>query len=109
LLIFHEGIHFPSQNFFLKKDLGEPTQFKIRLQFGRARQPVRINPSLSFKHNELGVMGKLARIATGVFEARHSHVWERWCYGSKINKDKLIKLTVGLAEPMREGDMTRAF
>jgi hypothetical protein len=54
-------------------------------------------------------MGKLARIATGVFEAQHSHVWERRCYGSKINKDKLIKLTIGLVEPMREGDMTRAF
>jgi hypothetical protein len=29
-----------------------------------------------------------------------SNVWAKRCYGSKINKDKLIKVTIGLAEPM---------
>jgi hypothetical protein len=45
----------------------------------------------------------LLSIAAGVFQARHSHVWARRCYGSKINKDKFIKVTIGLAEPMRKG------
>jgi hypothetical protein len=41
-------------------------------------------------------------------QARHSHVWVGRCYRSKkINKDKLIKVTIGLAGPMREGDMIR--
>jgi hypothetical protein len=26
------------------------------------------------------------------------------CYGSRISKDELIEVTIGLAEPMREGD-----
>jgi hypothetical protein len=30
-------------------------------------------------------------------------IFRQKCYGSKINKDKLIKVTVGLAEPMGEG------
>jgi hypothetical protein len=45
---FDEEMHFLSCNFYLKKRLGEPAQFKTRLQFGRAQQPVRINPWLSF-------------------------------------------------------------
>jgi hypothetical protein len=52
-------------------------------------------------------MGKLARIATGVFEARHSHVLAKKCYRSKISKGELIKVTVDLAEPMREDGMIR--
>jgi hypothetical protein len=52
-------------------------------------------------------MGKLSRIATGVFEAQHSHVWAKRCHRSRISKGELIKVTIGLAEPMREGDMTR--
>jgi hypothetical protein len=39
-----EEMHFPSCNFCLKKFLDEPAQFKIKLQFGRAHQPVRTNP-----------------------------------------------------------------
>jgi hypothetical protein len=31
----------------------------------------------------------------------------RECYGSKISRGKLIKVTIGLAEPMRESDMIR--
>jgi hypothetical protein len=27
------------------------------------------------------------------------------CYGSRINKDELIGVTIGLAKPMREGDL----
>jgi hypothetical protein len=50
-------------------------------------------------------MGKLVRIATGVFEARHSHVLVKRCYESKISKGQLIKVTIDLAEPMREDDM----
>jgi hypothetical protein len=30
-------------------------------------------------------------------------IFRQKCYGSKINKDKLIKVTIGLAEPMGEG------
>jgi hypothetical protein len=52
-------------------------------------------------------MGKLASIAVGVFYARHSHVEAKECYGSRISRGKLIKVTIGLAEPMREGDMIR--
>jgi hypothetical protein len=52
-------------------------------------------------------MRKLARIATGVFEARHSHVGVRRCYGSKISKCGFINVTIGLTEPMRKGDMVR--
>jgi hypothetical protein len=49
----------------------------------------------------------LLSITAGVFQARHSHVWARRCYGSKINKDKLIKVPIVLAGPMRQGDMIR--
>jgi hypothetical protein len=55
-------MHFSSHNFYLKKHLGEPAQFKTRFQFERAHQPVRTNPRLSFKHKKLWVMGKIARI-----------------------------------------------
>jgi hypothetical protein len=30
-------MHFPSFNFYLKKRLDEPAQFKTKLQFGRAQ------------------------------------------------------------------------
>jgi hypothetical protein len=43
----------------------------------------------------------------GVFEARHSHVGAKRCYGSKISKGGFIKVTIGLMEPMRKGDMVR--
>jgi hypothetical protein len=46
-------MRFPSYNFRLKKRLSEPAQFKTRLQFGRAYQPVKINPWLSFTHKDL--------------------------------------------------------
>jgi hypothetical protein len=49
-------------------------------------------------------MGRLARIATGVFEARHSHVSAKRCYGSTIRKGGFIKVMIGLTEPMRKGD-----
>jgi hypothetical protein len=52
-------------------------------------------------------MRKLVRIVTGVFEARHSHVGAKRCYGSKISKGGFIKVTIGLTEPMRKGDMVR--
>jgi hypothetical protein len=52
-------------------------------------------------------MVKLARIATSVFEARHSHVRAKRCYGSKMSKDGFIKVIVGLTEPMRMGDTLR--
>jgi hypothetical protein len=56
---------------------------------------------------ETGVMRKLAGITTGVFEARHSHVGAKSCYGSKIRKGGFIEVTIGLTEPMRKGDMVR--
>jgi hypothetical protein len=43
-------------------------------------------------------MGKLARITTGVFEARHSHIQARKGYGSKIRKNELIKVKIGIME-----------
>jgi hypothetical protein len=46
-------------------------------------------------------------IAEGVFQTRHSHVWAKRCYESKINKDKIIKVTIGPAGPMREDDTIR--
>jgi hypothetical protein len=52
-------------------------------------------------------MGKLARIATVVFGAWHSHVWARRCYWSRINKDRLIEVTIGLTESMGEGNTTQ--
>jgi hypothetical protein len=60
--------------FSLIKRVDGNAQFKIKLKFGRAHQPIRTNPWLSFKHNELGVMGKLASIATGVSQGWNSHV-----------------------------------
>jgi hypothetical protein len=45
----------------------------------------------------------------GVFKVRHSHVGVRRCYGSKISKSGFIKITIGLTEPMRMGDMLRCF
>jgi hypothetical protein len=45
-------------------------------------------------------MGKLARIVKGVFGAWHSHVSIRRCYRSRINKDTLIEVTIGLVEPI---------
>jgi hypothetical protein len=56
---------------------------------------------------EQGVMGKFARIVTGVFEAWHNHVGAKRCYGSKISKGGFIKVTIGLMEPMRKGDTIR--
>jgi hypothetical protein len=47
-------MHFPSCNFCLKKRLDNPAQFKTSLLFGRAHQPIRTNPRLSFTHKELG-------------------------------------------------------
>jgi hypothetical protein len=52
-------------------------------------------------------MRKLARIAMGVFEARHSHVGAKRFYGSKISKGGFIKVMIGLTEPMRKGDTVR--
>jgi hypothetical protein len=43
-------------------------------------------------------MRKLVRIVTGVFEARHSHVRAKRCYGSKKSKGGFIKVTIGIAE-----------
>jgi hypothetical protein len=97
--------HFPSCNFCLKRRLGEPAQFKIRLQFRRAYQPVRTNLRLSFTHKEQDIMGKFARIVTGVFEAWPSHVRAKRCYGFKISNGGFIKVTSDLIEPMRKGDM----
>jgi hypothetical protein len=45
---------------------------------------------------EQGIMGKLARIATGVFGAQHSHVGAKRGYGSKISKGGFIKVTIGI-------------
>jgi hypothetical protein len=56
---FKKEMRFPSCNFCLKRRLGEPTPFKTMLQFGRAQQPVRINPWLSFTPKEQGVMRNL--------------------------------------------------
>jgi hypothetical protein len=43
-------------------------------------------------------MRRLTRIATGVFEVWHSHVWAKRCYGTKISKGELIRVTIGIAE-----------
>jgi hypothetical protein len=102
-----EKMRFSSCNFCIKKRLDEPAQFKTRLQFGQAQQPVRTNPLLSFTPMEQGIMGKLARIAMGVFGARHSHVGVRRCYGSKISKGGFVRVTSGKMGPMRKGDMIR--
>jgi hypothetical protein len=51
-----EEKRFPSCRFCLKKRLDEPAQFKIRLQFGRARQPVRTTPQLGFQHKDQGMV-----------------------------------------------------
>jgi hypothetical protein len=104
---FKKEMHFLSCNFCLKMRLGEPAQIKIRLQFGWAQQPVKTNLRLSFTPMEQGVMGKLARIVTGVFGAGHSCVRVKRCYRSKISKGGFIKVTSGLMGPMRNGDMTR--
>jgi hypothetical protein len=93
-----EEMRFPSCNFCLKKRLDESAQFMTRLQFGRARQLVRTNLRLSFTSREQGIMGKLARIVTDIFGARHSHVGVRRCYGSKMSKGGFIKVTIGIAE-----------
>jgi hypothetical protein len=37
----------------------------------------------------------------------NSHAEAKKCYMSKIYKDGLIRITIGLAEPMREGDTIR--
>jgi hypothetical protein len=50
---FWGWVHFFSCNFCLKKRLDKLAQFNIRLQFGRAHQPVRANLWLSFAHKEL--------------------------------------------------------
>jgi hypothetical protein len=44
------------------------------------------------------IMRKRARIVTGVFEAWHSHVGAKRCYGSKISKGGFIKVMIGIAE-----------
>jgi hypothetical protein len=52
-------------------------------------------------------MRKLARITTCVFEARHSPIGAKRCYGSKISNGGFIKVTIGLKKPMRKRDMVR--
>jgi hypothetical protein len=52
-------------------------------------------------------MGKLARIMTGVFGARHSNAGAKRCYRSKISKGGFIMVTIGLTELMRKGDLVR--
>jgi hypothetical protein len=49
-------------------------------------------------------MWKLTSIAAGVFQAQHNHGEAKESYGSWINKDELIEVTIGLAKPMREDD-----
>jgi hypothetical protein len=44
---------------------------------------------------------------TGVLQVRCSHAEAKKCYEPKINKDELIKVTIGLAEPMRGRDTIR--
>jgi hypothetical protein len=81
---FDEGIRFPSYNFCLKKHLDELAQFRTRLQFGRAHQPVRTNnPRLSFTYEELGSWEGMLSIAIGVFQAQNNHVWQRSAMGPK--------------------------
>jgi hypothetical protein len=41
-------MRLPSYNFCLKKRLDELAQFNTWLPFGKARQPVKSNPRLSF-------------------------------------------------------------
>jgi hypothetical protein len=98
-------MHLSSCNFCLKRRLGEPAQFKTRLQFGRPQQLVRTNPRLSFTPKEQGVMGKLSRIVMVVFGARQSHVGAKRCYGSKVTNGGFIKVTISLTELTRECDM----
>jgi hypothetical protein len=43
-------------------------------------------------------MRKFARITTGAFEAGHSHVGAKRCYGFKISKGGFIKVIIGIAE-----------
>jgi hypothetical protein len=52
-------------------------------------------------------MRKLARMATGVFEARHSHVGAKRCYWSKMSKGGFINVMIGIVESMRMGDTLR--
>jgi hypothetical protein len=52
-------------------------------------------------------MRKLVRIVTGVFKAQHSHVGAKRCSGSTISKDGFSKVTIGLTEPMKKGDIVR--
>jgi hypothetical protein len=52
-------------------------------------------------------MGKLASIAAVVSQAQNSHVQAKKCYGSKISRGKLIEVTLGLADLMREGGTIR--
>jgi hypothetical protein len=40
----------------------------------------------------------------GVLQVRCGHAEARKCYGPKINKDELIKVTIDLVEPMRGRD-----
>jgi hypothetical protein len=47
-----EEMRFSYYNFCLKKRLDETAQFKTRLQFGRAHQPVRTNLWLGFQHKD---------------------------------------------------------
>jgi hypothetical protein len=78
--------------------MGEPAQFKRRLQFERAHPLVRTNTRLSLKYKGFGVMGKLVRIVMGVFQAQNSHVKAKRCYRSKISKGELIKVMIGKLE-----------
>jgi hypothetical protein len=57
---FDEELRFPSCNFYFKKRMGKPAQFKKTLQFGIARQTVGTGLWSSFAPKELGVMEKLA-------------------------------------------------
>jgi hypothetical protein len=52
-------------------------------------------------------MGRLARIVTGAFESRHSHVGVKRCYGCTISKSGFIRVMIGLTESMRKGDTVR--
>jgi hypothetical protein len=74
LLTSNDGMCFPYCKLCLKRRLGEPGQFMIGLQFGRAHQLVKSNPQLCSNMRDYELMRRVADIATSFFHAKNDHV-----------------------------------
>jgi hypothetical protein len=60
-----------------------------------------------FRTQGIRVIGKIVSTVAMSFKPKMAMFRQRSATGPKIHRGKLIKVTIGLTEPMRESDMIR--